>query len=182
MKSFVCTSCIVFLAGIVVLHVRTAAGVAENETQNTKAAGGEGGTNILQVAALDEPADNSRCHVCHLNYGFDDLAVKHAKEGIGCIQCHGESSSHSSDENNVTPPDKMYPRRSITKFCLKCHESASLPEIHEPLLPGACNDMCDTNQKKQYCTDCHGSHRLEVRTRNWDKKTGKLLPVEKDSR
>ena len=29
------------------------------------------------TAAIE--ADNSRCHVCHLNYAFDDLAVKHAQ-------------------------------------------------------------------------------------------------------
>ena len=31
-------------------------------------------------------------------------------------------------------------------------------------------------QAKDTCSDCHGEeHRLKVRTRIWDKKTGKLL-------
>ena len=25
------------------------------------------------------------------------------------------------------------------------------------------------------CTDCHGQHRMKVRTRVWDKETGKLI-------
>ena len=31
------------------------------------------------------------------------------------------------------------------------------------------------DSERGYCTDCHGSHRLEVRTRRWDKDTGKLI-------
>jgi hypothetical protein len=29
--------------------------------------------------------------------------------------------------------------------------------------------------KDKVCTDCHGSHKLKVRTRMWDKETGKLI-------
>ncbi len=29
--------------------------------------------------------------------------------------------------------------------------------------------------KMGVCTDCHGEHRLKVRTRRWDKETGKLV-------
>ncbi len=32
-----------------------------------------------------------------------------------------------------------------------------------------------TDPDKIVCTDCHGKHRMEVRTVVWDKKTGKLL-------
>jgi hypothetical protein len=31
------------------------------------------------------------------------------------------------------------------------------------------------DMKDKVCTDCHGKHRLAVRTRVWDKETGKLL-------
>jgi hypothetical protein len=31
--------------------------------------------------------------------------------------------------------------------------------------------------KRIVCTDCHGNHRLKIRTVRWDRKTGKLLPA-----
>lgn len=43
-------------------------------------------------------ADNSRCHVCHIKYTFEDIAVAHARANIGCADCHGESDDHISDE------------------------------------------------------------------------------------
>ena len=33
----------------------------------------------------------------------------------------------------------------------------------------------NTDPKKVVCTDCHGEHRLKVRSVSWDKGTGKLL-------
>jgi hypothetical protein len=32
-------------------------------------------------------ADNSRCHVCHINYADEELAVEHARANISCEQC-----------------------------------------------------------------------------------------------
>jgi hypothetical protein len=32
-----------------------------------------------------------------------------------------------------------------------------------------------TDPKTTVCTDCHGEHRLKLRTVQWDKTTGKLL-------
>ena len=33
----------------------------------------------------------------------------------------------------------------------------------------------NTDPKQVVCTDCHGEHRLKVRSVWWDKSTGKLL-------
>jgi hypothetical protein len=33
-----------------------------------------------------EIADNSRCHVCHINYDEDELALNHELE---CVSCEG---------------------------------------------------------------------------------------------
>ena len=65
--------------------------------------------------------DNSRCHVCHLNFSDEVMAVNHAKYGVGCEKCHGASDDHASDEGNVTPPQIMYPREKIDAACKVCH-------------------------------------------------------------
>ena len=129
-------------------------------------------------------ADNRRCFVCHGNYDFNDepLALVHAQANIGCVRCHGESPRHSTDEDGLTPPDRMYPAPHIRFNCLGCHDwvklvasdltkknRADLKEKpdHQAVLDG-------TIQDKRLCTDCHGDHRLGYRTRKWDKRTGQL--------
>ena len=116
---------------------------------------GNGGENPdLETGPL---ADNSRCYVCHMNYEVDELTYIHAKADIGCERCHGASDAHCSDEDNITPPDIMYPAEKINSFCKSCHPDGKLSE------------------GKKFCTDCHGEHRLSHRTRKWDKATGRLI-------
>ncbi len=111
-------------------------------------------------------ADNSRCHVCHLNYAAEPLAVNHARVNIGCAKCHGPSDAHIDDESwaeggNGTAPDIMYPRDKINPACLACHPKEKLlPKTHRDFLAGK------TVQK--VCTDCHGEeHRLLKRKLKW---------------
>lgn len=118
--------------------------------------------------AVEEPgspagpaADNSRCHVCHMNYEDEELSIMHARANVGCEQCHGASDAHCSDEDNITPPDIMYPANKINSFCKGCHPEAKL------------------GGGKKYCIDCHGEHRLAHRTRKWDKATGNLIQDDK---
>ncbi|MHC4537722.1 MAG: cytochrome c3 family protein, partial [Planctomycetota bacterium] len=116
-------------------------------------------------------ADNSRCHVCHINYDEEELALNHELGGVSCEKCHGSSDAHCSDENNITPPDIMYSKASVNPSCMKCHSKEEIIEEghHKPLFSGAVTQM-------KYCTDCHGrEHRIPVRTVRWDKTTGKLL-------
>jgi hypothetical protein len=119
---------------------------------------------VAPVAAVSvAEGDNSYCLVCHINYKEEKFARAHQKAGMNCMQCHGSSNDHSSDENNITPPDIMYPKQNVDPLCVVCHSLAG----HEPLVnePG-----------KQYCTDCHAKdHILKVRTRRWDKVTRKLI-------
>ena len=61
--------------------------------------------------------DNSACYVCHANYESEGLVIEHGIEEIGCVDCHGESTDHRNDEDNVTPPDIMYPLGSIDEKC-----------------------------------------------------------------
>ncbi len=116
-------------------------------------------------AAAGPGADNSRCHVCHLNYIEEKLAVDHARAGIGCAKCHGPSDEHIADESwasggNGTAPDIMYPREKINAFCLGCHPKEKIDlSQHKEFLAGA--------SKEKYCTDCHGEHRLHERKCKW---------------
>ena len=106
-------------------------------------------------------ADNSRCLVCHINFSREGLTVMHAKGDVGCEECHGASDKHCSDEDNITPPDRMFAKEAVNSFCKGCHPDAKL------------------GGGKKYCVDCHGKHVMEHRTRRWDKKTGELLEDDK---
>jgi hypothetical protein len=121
-------------------------------------------------------ADNSACLVCHANYDDEPIARWHAWADIGCIDCHGISSAHQNDENNTTPPDAMFPRERIEHACKDCHEWHVAPAkaVIETWLERAPR----TKPDDLVCTDCHGEHRLKIRTVTWDKKTRKLLKRE----
>jgi len=109
-------------------------------------------------------ADNSRCHVCHANFLDEEIAVGHARAGIGCARCHGECDAHIADESwasggNGTAPDTMFLRDDIPMFCLGCHTASTLTgSQHKGIVDG-------TSEK--VCTDCHGKHRLVTRKCKW---------------
>ncbi len=52
---------------------------------------------------------NLFCSACHYAFSDEELALSHERAGIGCERCHGESERHRSDEDNITPPEIMYP-------------------------------------------------------------------------
>lgn len=122
-------------------------------------------------------ADNQACFVCHTNYQEEELAKQHADANEGCVKCHGESIAHRNDENNTTPPDVMYPAEAIDTACVKCHETHDAPARK---VLARWQERCPAKQDPAQivCTDCHGQHRLKLRTVRWDKKTGKLLSAE----
>jgi len=109
-------------------------------------------------------ADNSRCHVCHANFLQEELAVGHARAGVGCAHCHGACDAHIADESwasggNGTAPDRMFPRDAIPMFCLGCHTASALAgSQHKGVIEGS---------SEKVCTDCHGKHRLAVRKCKW---------------
>ena len=122
-------------------------------------------------------ADNSACLVCHDNYTKEFLAGHHSLQNIGCVKCHGDSYAHRNDENNTTPPDKMYSRTRIDQMCGQCHLSHNVApaKVVERWFK---RSEGGAKPETIVCTDCHGRHRLEIRTVRWDKETGKLLPKE----
>lgn len=127
----------------------------------------------LLAADPPKPADNSYCLVCHANFKSEKISSIHQKEGIGCAKCHGESDSHSADEDGLVPPEIMFAKEQIQGACMECHKEADLREVTD-------HDAVFTAEpsKHKVCTDCHGEHRMAVRTRIWDKATGKLLKAE----
>jgi len=119
-------------------------------------------------------ADNSACFVCHSNFQDELIVTAHAKENIGCIKCHGSSVAHRNDEDNVTAPDKMFAAARIDKACRQCHEDHNA-SVQKVIKMFQARFPPNTDPKNVVCTDCHGEHRLKVRSVHWDKNTGKLL-------
>ena len=122
---------------------------------------------------LDPPAgpvaDNSRCHVCHVNCEGEALTLIHARADVGCEDCHGASDAHCSDEDNITPPDTMFAEDKIKSFCMGCHTKEKIDiAVHNSV-------VAEPDPKVARCTACHGEHRLAHRTRSWDKVTRQLI-------
>ena len=170
---------VVLVAGGVVLAERAekaspqgAAGKAPLRLDSGEAARLLGGAAVSSNAppASASLKSNARCHVCHMNYAQEALAVSHARVDIGCQDCHGPSNEHCSDEDNITPPTVLFPPSKIVVYCLKCHTADQLAGVkkHKPALTAS-------GQWQKVCTDCHDSHRLKVRTRRWDKETRQLI-------
>ncbi|MFH1716643.1 MAG: cytochrome c3 family protein [Planctomycetota bacterium] len=124
--------------------------------------------------ATEAAGENAACFVCHANYRTEFLVSRHAQADIGCVNCHGESSAHRNDENNTTPPEIIYAADRIEPFCRKCHQGHDVP-------PGKVvarwieRNLDKTDVRQIVCTDCHGDHRMKIRTVIWDKRTGELL-------
>lgn len=126
-------------------------------------------------------ADNSRCTVCHLNLGMEEMVVTHAREDIGCADCHGQCDEHIDDESWATggpgtPPDIMFPPDKIDAACGECHDTHDVPA--QSILERwkqRCPEKTDVTTV--VCTDCHGKHRVVAKLRKawWDKRTGKPL-------
>jgi len=117
---------------------------------------------------------NDACFVCHGNYREEPMAVSHAKNEVSCIDCHDASLAHRNDEDNVTPPDKMYPVAKIDASCAECHDTHDVP-AREVLKRWQERCPQKTDFAQIVCTDCHGNHRLTRRTVRWNKATGELL-------
>ena len=123
---------------------------------------------------------NEFCAACHYAFDEEELARTHQKAGIGCERCHGESERHRSDEDNITPPEIMYPKAKINPTCMMCHPRHEIRyvEHHKTLLAGAKTvfDSADEDGDQMYCTDCHAKHhRINIRTIRWNKETGEML-------
>lgn len=119
-------------------------------------------------------ADNEACYVCHGDYREETMVLEHVVANVGCVRCHGASAAHRDDEDNVTPPDVMYPAAAIDSACNECHDTHDAPARKViARWQERCPEKSDLSQL--VCTDCHGHHRRPFRTVQWDKTTRKLL-------
>lgn len=120
------------------------------------------------TSARGPVADNSRCYVCHLNYSDEELTLSHAVADVGCAKCHGPSDAHCGDEGNVTPPTIFYTKADIDPSCTVCHDP-------DKVVSGAlyCLHVRTPEEADKLCTECHGAHRMAVRTFRWNPKTRK---------
>lgn len=197
---------VVFFSGVVVVGI-ISGGCGQTE-EPVRESGSELPALVVDKNApllLDEPSEsekvnteaeakNATCYVCHANYEQEPLAQWHAKNEIGCTNCHGESIAHKNDENHQTPPDTMYPAREIDEACRKCHTSHDIQPEEVVLrwqqhagnkktigLCEVCHESHDVpagdvirkwqkqsgqkvEEKPIVCTDCHGDHRLKTRS------------------
>lgn len=119
-------------------------------------------------------ANNRSCFVCHGNLKEDALTTTHAKANVSCIKCHGKSAKHQADEENIIPPETMFAADKINKACGKCHDSHDAP-AEKVIALWETRSEKRLDPEKIVCTDCHGTHRMKVRTVVWDKATGKLI-------
>jgi hypothetical protein len=120
---------------------------------------------------------NQSCYVCHGNMKTDELVLGHIKDRIGCMRCHGESVEHRNDEDNTTPPDKMFARDKIDPMCIECHPQHNVPgrKVAKRMQE---RGLASQNPDELICTSCHYQHKLAHRTVVWDKTSGKLLMKE----
>ena len=127
-----------------------------------------------EAASSGVATGNTACFVCHANYRAEFLVDRHAIAGIGCANCHGDSLAHKNDENNTTPPETMYPSEKIDPFCRGCHATHEVSP-KEVVARWMERRLDTTDPDKIVCTDCHGDHRMKVRTVIWDKSSGGLV-------
>jgi len=118
--------------------------------------------------------DNSACYVCHANLKTDALVIKHGENDVACADCHGQSLAHRNDEDNATPPDKMFGPHNIDTLCQSCHDEHDAA-ARKVLARWQKRCPQKTDPQTINCTDCHFHHRLDHRVVQWDKKTGKLI-------
>ena len=164
----------VFIVSSLLLILTAANCSSERQTKPALSENATKQTQDMRQTDDSRAADNSFCYVCHMNYDGEELARIHEQVGVGCAKCHGPSFEHSSDENNITPPDIMFPKERVNLACMECHSKDNIAGqvAHQPFLSRSTTD-------EAYCTDCHGSkHSIAVRTVRWDKTTGKLLKPE----
>lgn len=113
-------------------------------------------------------AGNDPCFVCHRNYDGESLVQTHSAGQIGCIECHGQSDAHRNDEDNITPPDKMYGLSKVDGFCQSCHQTH---DATARKVIARWQEKASTKNKTAdiVCTDCHFEHRLARRIVRWEK-------------
>lgn len=133
-------------------------------------------TEARPVVPGQQPAPHHLiCYDCHGNLREESLSAQHARAGTSCTDCHGPSHEHAEDEGNTTPPTVMFARAAIAAQCQSCHPTHDAPAT-DVIRRWRQRRLQRLRPETIVCTDCHGQHRLPVRTVRWDKSQGQLLP------
>jgi hypothetical protein len=106
-------------------------------------------------------ADNAECFVCHADFREELISREHADHGIGCYTCHGPSRAHGGDEANIMPPDVVFGRAEIGRFCRSCHASHPTGKEYGAFVAewtGKRRKNGRLVSADSVCTDCHGNH------------------------
>jgi hypothetical protein len=163
------------------LLVLTASCCFERRIEDVSVERPAAGEPVGQQAVEKTFTANEFCAACHYAFGEEKLARTHQQAGIGCERCHGESERHRSDEDNVTPPEIMFPKNKINPTCMMCHPRHEIKHVptHGVLLGGAktiFDSDSDDDGPQITCVFCHAKkHRINLRTIRWNKATGELL-------
>ncbi len=115
-------------------------------------------------------AKNKQCYVCHPALKTEEINTVHLEEGYACTKCHGASNDHMDDEMQMTTPDLLYGRCEVDAMCGECHEDS-----HEDVEPevaaflekwrGRPRENGRAVTENSICTDCHGTHNLDMETK-----------------
>lgn len=119
-------------------------------------------------------ADNFMCLVCHGDLDAEQLVVRHAREGVGCVECHGPSVAHADDEEHVIPPDKMFDHADVDKMCAQCHRRHEVP-AREVVARCRARGLAGKTPGEIACTDCHFQHYMTRRTVQWNRRTKEFI-------
>jgi hypothetical protein len=101
---------------------------------------------------------NADCCMCHQPFLSEPLAVQHAEEGVACVDCHGKSIAHSTDEKFEVPPDRVFAPTEVEPFCLECHKRHDI----KPAMLEAATAKAGPEDGPVRCTTCHGQHRISM--------------------
>jgi nitrate/TMAO reductase-like tetraheme cytochrome c subunit len=120
-------------------------------------------TSQTKASAPARTGENAECLICHMDFAREELSVKHDEAGIGCISCHGDSLAHGDDELNITPPDKLFGRAEIERFCKGCHATHIEGKVYDEFVKKWHSKRRPNGRMildDSVCTDCHGDHAI----------------------
>jgi formylglycine-generating enzyme required for sulfatase activity len=99
---------------------------------------------VAQQSAIDSHLKEAGpCGRCHVASVLEWALSGHAKGGITCTGCHGESKGHVKDERNNVKPERIPHDAAIAGLCAGCHDKG-----------------CPKTNHKAGCPTCHHVHAL----------------------
>ena len=96
-----------------------------------------------------------------------------------CQGCH--STTHDIPPKKIITHWLEHRKEEANPSCTGCHKEDDVPpEKVVARWKERGLDKAKTDPDEIVCTDCHGEHRMRIRTVIWDKKSGKLLRTNRE--